>query len=295
MLPSCHKQAQRPGHIDPETRKVLPNSSDDEREHLQETFLQKKRSVAWADIDGACTRLFQQEPFPATSVPLLQRASSAVACFPFVNKVCTMLSRVCEVWVVKGKTQATEREVRTRTKLADNPGKRGYLWKLNADASETPSSLASIKCWRRRFFLLRNRRGCHWMMYLSEKHDGQMSLACALNSSKNATCIEVLPEVDVEPISPETRYWAKSSLQQYNVAFRFGPASDKSVDNESMLPSKLYPFALRWSDAANVEQRLVVASPAAESRAQWMASIKQKIAELSAQSAVNPGVLRRSR
>jgi len=240
-----------------------------------------KRTVTWQDVHGACEKLMEKEPSLSSTVPLLRAPSTGQFCFGFGKKLCHRLRLLCADCFTLRTVKDGRRPLRG-TKVKDQPGLQGYLWKLNRDESNEPATdPASIRSWRRRLFMMRFTEGRLCLMYLSEKHDGLMSLACSLDGPEAAGCVRELPAVELEPMSPDTRYWARSNLQQYNVAFGFDTTSGKQrpmEEYEKYLPPRLCPFAISWRDAQGMEQRLVVATPEQGATSQWVQSIKDKLA-----------------
>jgi len=161
--------------------------------------------------------------------------------------------------------------VRKRKKSMDKPGKRGYLWKLNADVPVgIPMELACIRNWRCRLFWLEAcSAGEYAMKYVSEQFDGKQAHACTVSGASGD--LQTLPEVDMGPMSPATRYWTSSNVRHYNVAFGFGKGEQ--------VPSKLYPFAIRWRAEEETERQLVVAAATEASRTKWVTSIQAKMVQ----------------
>lgn len=160
---------------------------------------------------------------------------------------------------------------RKKMVVSDKPGKQGYLWKLNADVPVgMPENLACLRNWRRRLFWLEAcGAGRYAMKYISERVDGNLALACTVSGPTGD--LQTLPEIDMEPMSPNTRYWVSSNVRHYNVAFGFGKSEQ--------LPVKLFPFAIRWKGDEETERELVVAAATEGSRRKWVRSIQAKMVQ----------------
>uniref|UniRef100_A0A7S0FEA1 PH domain-containing protein n=1 Tax=Pyrodinium bahamense TaxID=73915 RepID=A0A7S0FEA1_9DINO len=233
----------------PETLALGHNDGDPEP---QEPCRRKQRSVTW-------------EPSRNASVPL--RPNGELGCFA---KAFDKLQMTCAECCTLGLRHGRQRPSRREQKAWDHPGKQGYLWKLNSGAGDELLRLSCLRSWRRRLFLVHDAHGEPGRMallYLSEKRDGQMTLACTLGGQ-----LGPLPEVEIEPPSPGTRYWARSNLQQYNVAFGFDTGS-VSETYDALLPERLYPFKVDWADPNEGEHCLVLAATSEEVRARWLAGL----------------------
>jgi len=231
-----------------------------------------KRNVTWELVDGACKELLKKQPSWNVSVPLRSRSQRLVQCCQEAFETLGLMCAECFAFRHRRPSSSSSR----RRTIAELPGRQGYLWKLNSDADD---DLCSLRSWRRRLFLLRDNSGKHSriaLMYLSEKHDGELTLACALDGSSAVERISLLPEVIVEPPSPRTRYWARSNLHQYSVAFGFDDSGGPEAC-DGLVPARLYPFSVAWQDALLSEQRVVLAAGTEEVRGRWLSSMRDKL------------------
>merc|ERR1712217_174132 len=145
-----------------------------------------------------------------------------------------------------------------------------------------------------RFFLMRDREGKIGMMYVSEKNDGEMTLACALGVlGMKVTVDDTQPPVELDPLTPRTQFWAKQSLQTYDVAFNFEKKLRKEIEvYANLIPSTLYPFLIIWRDSSEVEHQLVLAAQDQEIKQMWVNYIRDEVQRILASPPGDPSAPR---
>jgi len=265
-----------------------------------------QKLVTWKQVEDASEQLLDAEesllaetPDHAlvlsggVSVPLVVKAEVAQAkCFEQGKSCCALTQMFCLECFASPATNN-----RRKKKKKTVPGIQGHLWKLNSeidfDIDEAPEAaeVRDLKSWRRRYFLCKDRSDKIAVMYVSEKNDGEMTLACALGIIGTKVSVkETTSPIELDAITPETLYWAKGSLKSYDVAFGFDNKvgkKDLSAYDE-LVPQRLYPFIIAWRDDQALDHQLVLAAATEEIRVMWASHIKEKLAQMVAEGVSSP-------
>mmetsp|Transcript_21127 Transcript_21127/g.48285 ORF Transcript_21127/g.48285 Transcript_21127/m.48285 type:complete len:295 (-) Transcript_21127:122-1006(-) len=230
---------------------------------------QRKLQVTWDKVDGACAELLLfQANKPDAGVPLQQQDPEPES--PgFFTVVCSTVSDFCSA--LRDLCCALDDDE------DDEQGRmKGDLWKLNSGPASTMEGLNSLENWRRRLFCLLRSQGRIVLTYISEKENGMVHLASVLLDNWGAIAeVEALPTVDMEPLSEESMKAVQFNLQDYDIAF-VQPRRRRMDDYyRSMVPKRLYPFAIRWTDAEGVKRSTVLATHQRFYRNDWLQAIRQ--------------------
>lgn len=223
-----------------------------------------KLKVAWREIDGACAEIVTMEARaswkPEDSVKLtFIESPTGGKCTSAVTRLCNTITEPCRNMMIP-------RECR--------PEMYGYLWKLNSSADQGRKGLARMDSWRRRLFFLKESQGKLALTYISEKENGVMQLACILSGRAAAATVSAVPPVDLDPIPAQELRGICVQLHQYDLAFAENMVCSES-EYEDQVPRKFYAFSIKWTDASNIERKLVLSSPSEGEALSWWYAIEK--------------------
>eukprot|EP00747_Dinoflagellata_sp_TGD_P186101 gnl/TRDRNA2_/TRDRNA2_42970_c0_seq1.p1 gnl/TRDRNA2_/TRDRNA2_42970_c0~~gnl/TRDRNA2_/TRDRNA2_42970_c0_seq1.p1 ORF type:complete len:319 (+),score=49.29 gnl/TRDRNA2_/TRDRNA2_42970_c0_seq1:86-958(+) len=268
----------------------LPLHHEDEEDELH---------VTWRDeVEGQITRLLSfSEASPHNSVPVASLPAFSEA----LNKK-TVTSCLTGCWdlikefFVVGLTplpsdesprkKKDERKRHEFSRWGRNEFE-GALWKFRHRGSLTHSTedeptLQESTCvasWRERLFFLRWWEGRLALIYISEKDNGKLCLACILKGAYQVAVVKKLQPVELKSLTGEEEYEVLNNMRLYNIAFKMPTVGKHALRNRSsyepVVPEKLYPILVRWVDDHGAEQLLVFAANSETARDKWLRTIAE--------------------
>eukprot|EP00929_Paragymnodinium_shiwhaense_P124317 TRINITY_DN9952_c0_g1_i1.p1 TRINITY_DN9952_c0_g1~~TRINITY_DN9952_c0_g1_i1.p1 ORF type:complete len:317 (-),score=45.01 TRINITY_DN9952_c0_g1_i1:320-1270(-) len=202
------------------------------------------KAVSWVDIDGSCEEIFKFEVISPDACARLNGelvgGSGRAAAVPRPRRAgLTSCFDIC------AECFKPERAALVR---------QGRLWKLNHEESK----MEDLQSWRRRLFFLRRTSKDAAFVYISEKEDGSVILACLLHGKgrkPGAVKIEELDPVRIDRVSKATKEWVTTAVTQYELAFSLDLGLnplEEMADFE--VPSMLYPISLSWEQTVKTKQ-----------------------------------------
>lgn len=272
--PLPEKKLEPAGELTPSTS---PAESEEPEEEdgtpatpTDDTPVQQRRRVTWELVDGACETLMKRQPSMEMTQPLQSwRQKCARQCSQGFDTFLRFCADCCCPTTAKPPKRHGHRK---RPMPKNRPGWQGYLWKLNSDADE---EMQDLRSWRRRLFLQRSAREKGvGLAYLSEKRDGELTLACSLAGLMGESILP-MKKIALDSPSPDVRYWATSNLHSYDVAFGFDDGRGLEACDE-LVPEQLYPFSITWVDVEQEIHTTVLAADSEEVRDKWISSLARK-------------------